>query len=105
MKATLGRTIEELSVYDIPFFWLVPLESLICMRLLLKVVDSGFEQYWEDRKESRWLASKVLPFSVRFAVFLKIFCALVSVKGEVLSSKVANRAFFALVYKIIFILK
>ena len=45
MKATLGRTIEELSVYDIPFLWLVPLESLICMRLRLNVVDSGFEQY------------------------------------------------------------
>ena len=42
---------------------------------------------------------------VRLAVFLKIFCALVSVKGEVLSSRVASRAFFALVYKIIFILK
>ncbi len=51
------------------------------------------------------MASNVFPFNVRFAVFLKIFCAFVSVKGEVRSSKVANRAFFALVYKIIFILK
>ena len=41
---------------------------------------------------------------MRFAVFLKIFCAIVSVKGDVLSSKVAKSAFFYLVYKIIFVL-
>ena len=45
----------------------------------------------------------MFPFRVRFAVFLKIFCAFESTKGDERSSKVLNKAFFYLVCRIIFV--